>query len=134
MSYLFWDIYDAKLYTHTGKYQHMTHPIKFSLRYLKDIKKEDIVNATNEQWQHLGKSELISRYSQTLLKLWPDIQKGDTLTLITSDTGESTFYFNTLALGEINDPEFAEQFLAIWLSKHTSQPLLRKQLLGLSDD
>lgn len=130
MQYLLWDIYDAQLFTLSGHYKQNTHPVKFTLTYLRDIDAEDIVKATNEQWQHLGKTTLSKKYSSRLLKIWPNIKEKDTLTLVTSTQGQSFFYFNGKKIGSIEDTEFANDFLAIWLSENTSEPKLRKQLLG----
>lgn len=130
MEYLFWDIYDASLFTPTGVYQPGEHPIKFTLTYLRDFSAKDIVKATNEQWQHLGKQQLTARYADRLLALWPNINKGESLTLQTDQQGQSVFFHNGEKLGHIEDADFADQFLAIWLSEHTSEPKLRKQLLG----
>ncbi|HDZ34840.1 MAG TPA: hypothetical protein ENH67_18590, partial [Pseudoalteromonas sp.] len=35
MEYLFWDVYDAVLFTPSGNYSAGTHPIKFKLTYLR---------------------------------------------------------------------------------------------------
>lgn len=131
MEYLFWDVYDATLYTRSGSYKQGAHPVKFSLTYLRDFAAKDIVKATKEQWQHLGKSDLSAKYADKLLALWPDIKKGESLSLQTSPSGQATFYHNDKKLGEISDSQFANQFLAIWLSPNTSEPALRKQLLGI---
>ncbi|WP_338363321.1 chalcone isomerase family protein [uncultured Pseudoalteromonas sp.] len=131
MEYLFWDVYDATLYTESGGYEQNTHPVKFKLTYLRDFAAKDIVKATKEQWQHLGKSNLSAKYADKLLSLWPDIKKGESLSLHTAADGQSTFYHNDQKLGEITDSQFANQFLAIWLSPNTSEPALRKQLLGI---
>jgi len=131
MEYLFWDVYDATLYTRSGSYKQGAHPVKFTLTYLRDFAAKDIVKATKEQWQHLGKSDLSAKYADKLLALWPDIKKGESLSLQTSPSGEATFYHNDKKLGEITDSQFANQFLAIWLSPNTSEPALRKQLLGI---
>lgn len=131
MEYLFWDVYDATLYTRSGSYKQGAHPVKFTLTYLRDFAAKDIVKATKEQWQHLGKSDLSAKYADKLLALWPDIKKGESLSLQTSPSGQATFYHNDKKLGEISDSQFANQFLAIWLSPNTSEPALRKQLLGI---
>jgi len=131
MEYLFWVVYDATLYTRSGSYKQGAHPVKFTLTYLRDFAAKDIVKATKEQWQHLGKSGLSAKYANKLLALWPDIKKGESLSLQTSPSGQATFYHNDKKLGEITDSQFANQFLAIWLSPNTSEPALRKQLLGI---
>nr|WP_304183869.1 chalcone isomerase family protein [Pseudoalteromonas prydzensis] len=128
--YYFWDVYDAKLATPTGQYQFGQHPSKLSLTYLRDFAAKDIVKATNEQWQHLGKTQLLGKFDQQLLALWPDIKEGETLSFITDMQGVGTFYHNDTKLGGIEDSEFADNFLAIWLSPQTSEPKMRKQLIG----
>ena len=128
--YYFWDVYDAKLATPSGKYQFGQHPVKLSLTYLRDFAAKDIVKATNEQWQHLGKTDLLGKFDQQLLALWPDIKEGETLSFITDMQGIGTFYHNDTKLGGIDDSQFADNFLAIWLSPKTSQPDMRKQLIG----
>ena len=128
--YYFWDVYDAKLATPSGNYQFGQHPVKLSLTYLRDFAAKDIVKATNEQWQHLGKTDLLGKFDQQLLALWPDIKEGETLSFITDTQGIGTFYHNDTKLGGIDDSQFADNFLAIWLSPKTSQPDMRKQLIG----
>lgn len=130
MEYLFWDVYDAVLFTPSGNYSAGTHPIKFKLTYLRDFEAKEIVKATNEQWEHIGKKELADKYDSKLLSIWPDIRQGDSLTLVTNEQGLSTFYHNDEKIGEINEPQFSSDFLAIWLDEKTSEPKLRKQLLG----
>ncbi len=134
MTYLFWDVYNAKLETPTGQYKFGQHPSKLTLTYLRDFDAKDIVKATNEQWQHLKLYELVGAYDETLLALWPDIKKNDSLSFQTNDQGIGTFYFNDKQLGQINDSKFADNFLAIWLSADTSEPALRKQLFGGKHD
>ncbi|MFY8282861.1 chalcone isomerase family protein [Pseudoalteromonas sp. SSMSWG5] len=134
MEYLFWDVYNAKLETPNGTYTFGQHPSKLTLTYLRDFKAKDIVKATNEQWQHLGLDEMVGAYDKQLLDLWPDISKNDSLTFQTNEQAIGTFYFNGKPLGQINDDKFADNFLAIWLSAGTSEPSLRKQLIGGKHD
>jgi hypothetical protein len=130
MEYLFWDVYDATLYTPSGDYALGEHPVKFKLTYLRDFDAKDIVKATNEQWEHIGKKNLVGKYDEVLLSIWPNIGKGDSLTLITDKEGKSTFLHNDSEVGVIDDVSFSSDFLAIWLGKNTSEPALRKKLLG----
>ena len=64
--------------------------------------------------------------------LFPDVHKGDTLTGVYTRKGTTIFYKNGKKLETINDPEFGRAFFGIWLSENTSEPDLRKQLLGQS--
>ncbi|MGL5359930.1 MAG: chalcone isomerase family protein, partial [Shewanella sp.] len=55
---------------------------------------------------------------------------GDHLSFHIIDGQRSQFFFNQQPLNLIEEPQFAEAFLAIWLSPRTSRPELRAQLLG----
>ena len=105
-------------------------PNKDCLKIHNLTKAKEIVKATNEQWEHIGKKELADKYDSKLLSIWPDIRQGDSLTLVTNEQGMSTFYHNDEKIGEINESQFSDDFLAIWLNEKTSEPKLRKQLLG----
>jgi hypothetical protein len=131
-SVLFWDIYKSTLYTKTGSYDNKKpqEPLLFEIEYLKDITSEELIKRTIEQWDHLEKVE--SQYSPFIPKLriiWPDISSGDKLTLL-NQNGRSMFYFNDIKIGIIEQDEFSELFLDIWLSPKTSQKSLRAKLIG----
>ena len=130
-SFLFFDIYESRLFTNTGLYETGMTPLIFEIKYLKNINSDDLVNKTIEQWQHLNinESEYIT-YVSWLFDLWPDIRDGDKLSLLIIKD-KSVFYFNDDYLGEITDVNFGPLFLDIWLSPNTSQPKLRKKLLNL---
>ncbi|MBA6265316.1 chalcone isomerase family protein [Colwellia sp. Bg11-12] len=135
-SILFWDLYKSKLLTTTGTYPIQTDRDKllYQINYLTGISSKDLVNRTVEQWQHLGvEPELYAVYLPILLKIWPDIEEGDSLSLYVNNN-KSVFYFNNNLIGEINQPEFSQLFLDIWLSEKTSEPKLRLELLGIKND
>jgi hypothetical protein len=131
-SVLFWDIYTSKLLTSSGKYPINKEKEKliFEIKYLADISSEDLIERTEEQWQHIGVSSNYYQYFTPKLKnIWPDIVEGDTLSLLINKQ-ESYFYFNQQFIGSIKSPEFGQFFIDIWLAENTSQPKLRKELLG----
>jgi hypothetical protein len=133
---LFWRIYHSELYSKSGQYQGDLQdlPVLFEIQYLRDIKREDLIERTIEQWQHLGFSQAqYQPYLAQLEVLWPHIAKGDTLALLV-EPEQSHFYFNNNYQGRIDGAEFGAIFLAIWLSPNTSQPKLRQQLLGETSD
>ena len=130
-SYLLWDIYTSQLSTSSGEFDLTENqPVLYSIQYLRDIKAKDLLDETEKQWQHIGiKKSIYSPYLMALQKMWPDINEGDSLTFIKKDN-RSVFYYNDEFIGQIDDQAFANHFLSIWLSKKTSEPSLRKQLLG----
>jgi len=135
-SVLFWDIYESALLTTSGNYPitNQQHQLLFEINYLKDISSNELIKRTEQQWQHIGiPANNYQAYIPELKRLWPDISKGDTLSLIINNQ-HSVFYFNQQYLGIINDPVFGQRFIDIWLAKNTSQPKLRLQLLGNTTD
>lgn len=134
-SYLFWDLYQAQLYTKDGawgSYQQSV-PVVLKLTYQRDISKVDFIEATVDQWEHLqGKVTTQHKdWAKQLDKLWTDVKKGDQLSCVLLTDGHVEFYFNDKLLGTIKDPAFGPAFLDIWLSDKTSAPKLRRQLLQL---
>ncbi|TMP35949.1 hypothetical protein [Pseudoalteromonas rubra] len=150
LRYLFWDIYSAALYTGGEDYRETEYPQILSLTYKRDIEAQELVDATEEQWQKqqlsLDNSE---QWLRQLVQLWPDIRKGNQLILVVDEDLQSRFYFrpeppaelsaslsesdlkaSARFLGAIKDSAFGPAFLGIWLSEKTTEPELRKQLIG----
>jgi len=128
-SVLFWDIYNSSLYTKSGKYRDNSEPVMFKIEYLKDITAEDLIERTVQQWQHLKRSKSqFTPYISKLKAIWPNISAGDSLTLLVENE-QSIFYFNNEIIGVIEEQEFSQLFLDIWLSPETSQASLRMKLL-----
>lgn len=131
-SILFWDLYKSTLFSTSGRYPltSKSDALIFQINYLADISREDLIMRTVEQWQHLAMNEkMYQRYLADLETIWPNISKGDSLALLVEDN-QSTFYFNGIRIGVIEDPNFGQLFIDIWLSENTSQPSLRAELLG----
>jgi hypothetical protein len=130
---LFWDVYDSSLYSADGRYDPQQYPIALNIQYLRNIKAKDLIEKTASEWQKLGfDNPSASHWLDAIQDLWPDISKGDELLLVVDDDKTSYFYHNGEALGQISDPQFGPQFLAIWLDEKCSYPKLRKQLIGLN--
>ncbi len=136
---IFWfDIYDSALYSPSGRVANWPkvaqHPTALSITYLRDISATDFVNATEEQWQKLGFDQTqITPWIFKLKRIFPDVAEGDSLTYVShNQRGEFWFASNAAfnLIGEIDDADLNQAFLAIWLSPSTSYPKLRAQLLG----
>jgi hypothetical protein len=132
MSWMFIDIYRATLFTEKGTYQASNYPQALSITYLKNINKNKLLDATKDQWllQNFDAVK-VEHWLKTLSQIWPDIQTNDTLLFYVSENKQGTFYYNERQIGSISDRELSVAFLAIWLSDKTSQPKLRRQLLGI---
>lgn len=131
LSVLFWQVYDSRLFTETGRYREGQRPLRLEIQYLMDIRSEALVEQTAEEWDHLDvEHPNRADWLQRLSSLWPDVKKGDTITLALDADNRARFYLNDELLGDMNDPAFGEHFVAIWLSPDTSRPKLREALLG----
>lgn len=131
MSWLFIDIYQASLFSLDGKYQPEQFPQALTIHYQRDISKKALLKATQQQWQHLAvEPDLYQDWLQQLSVLWPEIKDGDHLTFLVSKDGSGDFYHNDNWIGRIENRALSNAFLSIWLSKKTSEPRLRKKLIG----
>ncbi|MDN3648912.1 chalcone isomerase family protein [Reinekea marina] len=122
-------LYDISLYTETGQYLPEA-PLDLEIVYKINIAQEKLVEISASEVARTGGIWLDS-WSEQLTRIWPDIRKGDQLTLTIQDSGESVFVYNGKEIGRIVDTRFGVAFSAIWLSPDTREPKLRAKLIGL---
>lgn len=128
---LFWTIYDSKLYAPDGEFDGVEPGLVLEITYRRAINSKDLVQRTEKEWRNLNlKNANQAVWLARLRTLWPDVNDGDSLILEVGDGLASRFYANNEFLGTLEDPEFTRQFLAIWLSRNSSYPDLRNQLVG----
>jgi hypothetical protein len=136
--YLFWDLYQARLASEDGRFvsYQQSRPLLLELTYQRDIKRDDFIEATLDQWQHLHGTVSASQqaWAQALKSIWQDVKKGDRLACLLREDGTTAFFLNDQPIGGIEDVQFAGQFLDIWLSVRSSAPKLRRQLLAGTAD
>ncbi|MDV6330748.1 hypothetical protein [Asticcacaulis sp. 201] len=72
----------------------------------------------------------LAAWQHELMAILPDIKTGDTSTLVRTSTGATAFYHRNRFIGQIAEPAFSANFFAICLSPKTTQPALRRSLLG----
>ncbi|MFT6926111.1 MAG: hypothetical protein ACJAZP_001712 [Psychromonas sp.] len=131
LSWLFMDIYQVSLHSADGRYVHQKYPQALEIRYQRAFKKEWLIKSTGEEWQKMNvDSQLYKPWLSEFVSLWPDVSSGDTITFLVAKNGQGAFYHNNRLLGNIKNPDLSSAFLDIWLSKKTSEPDLRRQLIG----
>lgn len=132
LTYLLWDVYDATLYAPGGKWDR-NRPFALTLRYLRSIEGEDIADRSVEEIRQQGfenEVKLAGWYSQ-MKAIFPNVEDGSTLTGIYIPGRPTRFFNKKKQIGVIHDPEFGKWFFNIWLSEKSSNPALRKKLLGM---
>jgi hypothetical protein len=128
----FFDIYDASLIAPNGKFTDQS-PFALSLTYLRDFDGIDIASRSIDEMRKLGmKDEMkLAKWYEQMQRIFPNVKDGQTITGLVDKQRFSHFYFEEQELGAIEDTEFSQWFFNIWLSENTSEPKMRKQLLGL---
>lgn len=74
--------------------------------------------------------EQAQRWQTQLGALLPDVRVGDRITGLNRPGAGLRLFVNGKPSGDIADTEFARLFFGIWLAPQTSEPALRKALLG----
>lgn len=127
----FFRVYDATLFTDSGSYPDDTQ-VALQLNYLRSIRASQLVDTTRDEWEKLGYDidDQAEQWLEQLAQIWPDVDQGDCLIAHTQSNQGVRFYNDQGALGEIEDSEFTERFLAIWLSENSSFRRNRDELVG----
>ncbi len=131
-SVLWFDIYDAALYSETGSYQFGQQPLRLTLNYLRDISAQQLLNETRKQWKDIPNLDKQKReqWLTQLEKIWPDIREKEQLSFILYNDDKGEFRISEETLGIIDSPGFARAFINIWIGPHSQFPRQAKKLSG----
>lgn len=131
MKVLFWQLYKAELFGSKNAYSFDDKQLALKITYYRDIDKNDLIEATADQWQHIGVThQNIPMWLDELATIWPNIKKNDMLIVTRNEDNSASFFNNEGLLGTVKDPDFGDAFLNIWLSNKTTRPKLREKLIG----
>jgi hypothetical protein len=132
---LLWSIYDSRLYAPEGRYERGVRPLRLEIEYLRDIRAQDLVKRTAKEWDDMGRQHPErADWLERLAEMWPDVKANDVLTLELAPSGDATFFHNGSRLGTVEDADFGQHFVDIWLSPDTTRPELRLALIGEQDE
>jgi hypothetical protein len=132
LTWLGFEVYEAVLYTPNGKFE-ARGPMALTLTYLRDFKGQAIADRSRDEinkMNGLATPAQLTLWREAMVKIFPDVKKGQALTGVQRSDGATAFYLNEQLIGSIDDPAFSQAFFAIWLDPRTSAPALRKTLLG----
>lgn len=131
-------VYDSQLLTPDGRWQAQQWPLALVITYRRDISRQDLLDATLEQWQaqKTGTPDQRQQWLKTLATFWPDVSPGDRLAF-QGDAGGGQFYWQDAGtqavirpVGPRFDTAFRDAFLNIWLSPQSTYPDIRRELTG----
>ena len=128
-SFLFWDIYDAELYSTSKKYN--SNELAIILKYNRSIDKETLIRETindiKEQKSISNQQE--EKWKSLLESIYIDTKTNKKFIAIKINN-KSIFYYNNKKLHESFDEEFNQLFFDIWLRSNSKNPNFTKALLG----
>ena len=127
--HLFWDLYDAKLITETGRFDE--NKFALILKYNTKISKKSVVRETLNQLkkQKEYNEEELDELATLLNKTFQDIKAGNTFIGIKGNN-TAYFYFEDEKVLETKDLEFINLFFNIWLREDSENHTFTKKLLG----
>jgi hypothetical protein len=125
-------VYDANLWAPEGKWTWQA-PFALDIRYARSIKGEALADKSVEEMQRVNAGDDAKRkkWGEEMDRVFPDVKDGDRLVGVHLPGKGARFYNQDKLLGSVNDAEFSEAFFSIWLGTNTSEPTMRKKLLGL---
>ena len=131
MTYAFFTVYDAALWTDARPFS-MDEPFALTLNYKHSFSASALVDKTLELMKNANDVPAVKlkAYGAELMKLWPDVKPGDTITAVNLPGKKTVFYYNGVLRGAVEDPTFNKPFFDIWLSEKTTEPAARKALLA----
>ena len=72
----------------------------------------------------------VGGWQAAMARAFPDVARGDRLSGVHLGQGTTHFFHNAKATASIADAEFGRLFFGIWLGATSSEPALRRQLIG----
>ena len=132
------DIYDARLWAPApfNAASFAGSALALELNYLRNFQAADIAERSLKE---MRRSQPVSDaqaalWKAELLRVIPDVRKGDRITGVHRPGQGAAFWVNGRASGEVLDADFARLFFGIWLSPDTSEPRMREALLAGSGE
>jgi len=127
-------VYDSSLWV-PGDAWSFDRVFALDIRYAMNIRGRDLTKRSLEEMRRLGFSDpaKLRRWEEAMERVFPDIRSGDRLVGVNIPGREARFYSQDRLLGTVPDPEFARAFFSIWLDEKTSEPGLRRRMLGLGE-
>lgn len=128
-------IYSASLWSEHLPFD-QNAPFALVLTYHRHITRDKFGQISIEEikrlFGHRYADEKLAQWRKLIVNAFYDVNDGDQIIGVYLPQKGCRFYDSKKLLAEINDPEFAEAFFAIWLDPRTKDSALRDHLLGLS--
>lgn len=129
-------VYDARLWVSEGfkPDDYAQHPVALELEYARELVGKRIAERSLVEMRKVGEvpDDKATAWLAVMEQAFPDVKAGDRITGLYRPTDGIRFFINGKAGREVRDTAFARLFIGIWLSPRSSEPALRRALLGLA--
>jgi hypothetical protein len=127
-------IYEVRLWAPAGfaGERYDTHAFALELVYARRFTGAAITERSLEEMRRSGPVDDTQArvWQSAMARAFPDVAVGDRLTGVNHADGTTRFFHNARPTAGVSDPEFARRFFGIWLAPTTSEPALRRRLIG----
>ena len=126
-----WDIYELRLFSKTNIYDR-NDIFVLEFEYLRDTSKASVIKASIVELKKLNLSKTkLEKWEKYLEKSIKDMKAGEKAALLFRPNLGVTFYASDRFNITIDNVEFANSYIDIWLGENTARPKLRKQITCL---
>lgn len=125
-------LYDAALWVPAGAGWSADAAFALAIRYARDIAGDRLVSSSIDEMRRLGLADeaRLERWRAELVRALPSVAAGEVLVGARVPGAGARFWHDGRPTAEVDDPELARAFFAIWLDHRTREPALRERLLG----
>ncbi len=127
-------IYDARLWAPSGfsAADFAARPLALELAYLRAFEAVDIAERSLKEMQRSARisDAQAQQWRLEMQRVFPNVKAGDRILGVHRPGQGVSFWVNGQRGGDIADAEFSRLFFGIWLSPQTSEPAMRRALLG----
>lgn len=129
-------VYDARLWVGSSfnAQRFEDHPFALELEYARTLEGAAIAQRSLAEMRRAGSvtDAQASNWQAALTRAFPNVVAADRLTGVHSPGAATRFFHNGKPTAAVPDPTFGRAFFGIWLAPTTSEPDLRRQLIGPS--
>ena len=127
-------VYDARLWVGAG-FEPQTfegHAFALELQYARKFEGAEIAQRSIVEMRRTGSmtDSQAQAWQAAMTSAFPNVVAADRLTGVHAPGGATRFFHNGRATSAVPDPMFARAFFGIWLAPTTSEPELRRRLIG----
>ena len=131
LKFFVWEIYDVRLFAASKPFSR-ANDLVLEFDYKRELSKDEVIKASIKEMKRqngVNQNEL-DGWQGFLEQGMQSVQDETKAAVYWSPEGRITFYYEGSEPVTINNAEFANAFVDIWLGEQTSQPELRNSLLG----